>query len=410
MTGAPVSSAGFVVVGASLAGLRAVEAARRAGYTGPITLIGDEPHLPYNRPPLSKEFLSEGAEPEHHLDADGFAALGVTLRLGVAATGLDAVRRAVLLSDGGEVHYDRLLVATGSSPRRAAHLPDMPGVFMLRTLDHAAGIRRTLGEESKVIIVGAGFIGSEIASSAKKRGANVTIVEAAPVPLVRAVGEAVGEAISRLHERNGVRLLRGTQVEELFGEDRVRAVRLSSGESIAADLVIVGIGAAPATAWLAGSGVELDTRDGGVLCDAFLQSTIPGVYAAGDLAHWPNGALDLTMRAENWTNAAEQGAQAATNAVAPHLARPYEQVPYFWSDWYGHRIQFVGSALAESVSFASGGPDEDRFVALYRSGDRLIGAATLNEPRKIMKLRRVIGERGSWDSAASIVRPTAVAR
>lgn len=402
--------AGFVIVGASLAGVRAAEAAHRAGYNGPITLIGDEEHLPYDRPPLSKGFLAEGAEPDYHLSADELAALGVRMVLGLAAVGLDPARKTILLSDGAQVPYDRLLIATGASPRRLHRLPDLSGIRTLRTLEDAEAIRREITGTANVVIVGAGFIGSEIASSAKKRGATVTIVEAAPVPLVRAVGEVIGEAISRLHERNGVRLLCGTQIEEVIGGDRVNAVRLSNGETVPADLIIIGIGAAPATAWLAGSGVELHPDDRGVICDEYLESSAPGVYAAGDLAHWPNGTMDMTMRLENWTNAADQGSQAGVNAVAPEQARPYQTVPYFWSNWYGQRIQFVGSPVGDSVSYAAGGPHEDRFVALYRSGDRLIGAATLNEPRRIMKLRRFIGQRGGWDAVAELLKPTAVAR
>lgn len=392
---------GFVVVGASLAGLRAVEAARRADYRGRITLIGAEPHLPYDRPPLSKAFLTDDVEvtfyrSEERLRGD----LDVDLRLGLRARTLDPAARAVD-TDTGPVGYERLLIATGAQARTLAHLPALPGVWTLRTLDDALAVRSELKAAADVVVVGAGFIGAEIASSARAHGARVTIIEAAPVPLVRAVGEVVGRTLAEIHGRHGSRLLCDTAVGGLLGEDRVRGVRLSSGEVLPADLVVVGVGAVPATQWLVTSGIALDPRDGGVVCDEYMESSISGVYAAGDVAHWPNALFETSMRLENWTNAAAQAAQAAVNALVPEQRRPYETVPYFWSDWYDQRIQFVGTANADSVSFASGGPEEDRFVALYRRGERLVGAAALNEPRKIMKYRRLIAERGPWSDAGA---------
>ncbi|MFC7582363.1 NAD(P)/FAD-dependent oxidoreductase [Nonomuraea antimicrobica] len=399
MTGPSRGTTGFVVVGAALAGLRAVEAARAAGYAGPITLIGAETHLPYDRPPLSKAFLTTpDADPVHYRDADALRALEVDLRLGSPAVRLDPVRRTVL-AGGRETPYDRLLIATGAEPRRLAHLPRTAGVLTLRTVDDARALRTAIRPGLRLVIVGAGFIGSEIASSARALGAEAVIVDAAEIPLVRAVGEVVGQALAGLHGRHGTRLVRGTGVAALLGGDRVTGVRLGTGETLAADLVLVGVGAAPATGWLAGSGIALHPSDG-VLCDEHLATSLPGVYAAGDVARWPNRLLGETMRLENWTNAADQAAVAAVNALFPERARPYETVPYFWSDWYGRRIQFVGSPAADDVAFVSGGPDEDRFVALYRRGDRLIGAATLDEPRKIMKYRRFIAGRGAWDRAA----------
>lgn len=399
---------GLVVIGASLAGLRAVEAARRAGYGGAITLIGAEPHLPYDRPPLSKAFLTGDAEATYYLGEDVLRRdLSVDLRLGVTARALDPQARTVI-TDAGPVPYDRLLVATGAHARTLAHLPAMDGVWTLRTLDDATALRASLRGAADVVVVGAGFIGAEIASSARAGGARVTIVEAAAVPLVRAVGEVVGRVLATLHERHGTRLLCGTTVEALIGDGHVSGVRLSTGEVLRADAVVVGVGAAPATQWLTTSGIVLDPRDAGIVCDEYLESSIPGVYAAGDVAHWPNGLFEGgdTMRLENWTNAATQAAHAAENAVRPDRRRPYETVPYFWSDWYGQRVQFVGTADADDVNVVVGsGPDEDsdHLVALYRRGDRLVGAATLNEPRKIMKYRRFIAERGLWSAAETAV-------
>jgi NADPH-dependent 2,4-dienoyl-CoA reductase/sulfur reductase-like enzyme len=399
---------GLVVAGASLAGLRAVQAARRAGYDGPIVLLGAEEHLPYDRPPLSKEFLTGNSEPVYYLtETELREDLLVDLRLGQPATGLDTAARTV--SAGGmHIPYRRLIIATGARPRQLGpallgRARGLPGVRTLRTLDDAREIRQAIHPGSHLVIVGGGFIGAEIASSAGARGATVTIAEIAPVPLVRAVGEVVGRALSGLHSRNGTRLVCGVQVSEVLGTERAEGVRLSTGEVIRADLVIVGIGVVPATGWLAGSGIALSPADGAVLCDEYLRTSAPDVYAAGDVAHWPNGALDRAMRLENWTNASDQGTRAAVNALFPEQARAHETVPYFWSDWYGSRIQLVGTALADSVRFVSGGPDDEKFVALYRTGERLMGAATLNEPRKIMKFRRLIAGRGSWEAALELL-------
>ncbi|WP_158861661.1 NAD(P)/FAD-dependent oxidoreductase [Leifsonia sp. AG29] len=399
-------SGGLVIVGASLAGLRAAQAARRERFEGDIALIGDEAHLPYDRPPLSKAYLAADGQPDFYATAEELRDLGITLRLSTRVDRLDAEAREVVLSTGERVPFDTLIVATGATPRRLPGVPKLPGVVTLRTLDDALELREMLHDGVDVVIIGAGFIGSEIASSAHEKGATVTILEAAPVPLVRAVGEVVGAALSSLHDRNGVRLVRSARITEIAGVDRVREVVLADGERIPADLVVVGIGAAPATGWLASSGIELNPDDGGVVCDEYLESSIPGVYAAGDVAHWPNRLMDTTMRLENWTSAADQGARAGINAVAPEKRAAFETVPYFWSDWYGSRIQFVGSAVAESVNFASGDPERDRFIALYRTGDRLVGAAALNEQRKVMKLRRVIQLRGTVEDALSLIEET----
>lgn len=393
----------LVVVGASLAGLRAVEAARRAGFDGSITLIGAERHLPYDRPPLSKRYLMGETQAEHYRSAAAIRGeLDVDLHLATAATSLRPDTRTVVTTTGA-FSYDRLIVATGAQPRTLPDIPRLDGIVTLRTLDDADRIRQRLGPGTRVVILGGGFIGSEIASSAKHLGAAATVVEAAPVPLVRAVGPVVGRALAGLHQRHGTRLLLMTRIVEYLGADRIEGVRLSNGETMPADLVVVGIGATPATGWLRTSGIELHPVDGGIVCDAYLRSSLPGVYAAGDVAHWPNAALDVTMRLENWTNAADQAARAGMNAADPTRAMPYETVPYFWSDWYGQRIQFVGTADADAVEFASGGPDEPRFVAVYRSGDRLVGAATLDERRKIMKLRRHIAEHGSFDQVPDVL-------
>jgi len=392
----------LVVVGASLAGLRAVEAARKVGFEGAITLIGAERHLPYDRPPLSKEFLDAtkpGAEaliPFFRSD-DVFADdLRVELLLGASATGLDIGRQVVLVGDR-EVGYDALIIATGSQLRRLPGSEYLDGVHGLRTLDDSLAIRSELDAGARTVVIGAGFIGSEVASSAQKRGVDVTVVEALPTPLVRATGTVMGAAIASLHDRNGTKLLCGTGVKAVEGDGHVERVVLDDGTVIDADLVVVGIGVFPCTSWLEGSGLTIDN---GVQCDETLWTGVPGVYAAGDVANWLNPMFGVRQRMENWTAAAEQGAAAARNVLDPDNAKPYGTVPYFWSDWYGSRIQFVGVPDSEEVLLVEGDVDnDDRWTALYRQGDRLVGALTLNGQAVIMKYRRMIAQRSSWSEA-----------
>ncbi|MGW6458876.1 NAD(P)/FAD-dependent oxidoreductase, partial [Streptomyces sp. NPDC055078] len=377
----------LVVVGASLAGLRAVESARRGGFGGRIVLIGAEPHLPYDRPPLSKAFLDGDADlPPFRTEQTLRQELRVDLRLGTTATGLDPATRTVRTT-AGEVRYDALVIATGAAARRMPGAGRLRGVHTLRTLDDARAVRTALDAGARTVVIGAGFIGSEVASAAHKRGLRVTIVEALPVPLVRAVGERMGGACAALHRRHGMDLRCGSGVAALEGDGAVESVRLTDGTELPAGLVVAGIGAAPATGWLEGSGLTLDD---GVVCDENLFTGVPGVYAAGDVARWHNPVFGRPMRLEHWTSAAEQGAAAARNALGPAGPEPYGCVPYFWSDWYDTRIQFVGAVAADEVRVAGGDPADGRFVALYRDGDRLAGALTMNGQTEIMKYRRLI--------------------
>jgi NADPH-dependent 2,4-dienoyl-CoA reductase/sulfur reductase-like enzyme len=392
----------LVVVGASLAGLRAVEAARKAGFDGAITLIGSERHLPYDRPPLSKEFLDASAPGTEasipfFRSNDVFAdELKVELLLGAPATALDVFHKVVLIGER-EVAYDALVIATGSQLRTLPNSDHLDGVHGLRTLDDSLSIRAALDAGARTVVIGAGFIGSEVASSAQKRGVDVTVVEALSTPLVRATGTAMGAAIASLHERNGTTLLCGAGVRAVEGDSRVKRVVLDDGTVLEADLVVVGIGVSPCTSWLEDSGLALEN---GVLCDETLWTGVPGIYAAGDVANWLNPMFGVRQRMENWTAAAEQGAAAARNALDPENAKPYGTVPYFWSDWYRSRIQFVGIPDAGEVLVVDGDVDsEDRWTALYRQGDRLVGALTVNGQTVIMKYRRMIGQKCSWTDA-----------
>ncbi|MDP9861148.1 MULTISPECIES: NAD(P)/FAD-dependent oxidoreductase [Streptosporangium] len=382
----------LVVAGASLAGLRAVEAARRSGFDGSITLIGAEPHLPYDRPPLSKEFLGGAGLPPFRSEDVLRDGLGTELALGTAATALDTAARTVRAGDR-EYGYDALVIATGATARTLPGTEGLDGVHTLRTRDDAIAVRRALDAGARTVVVGAGFIGSEVASAARERGLEVTIVEALPTPLARAVGETMGTACAVLHTRNGTDLRCGAGVAAVEGERRVERVRLTDGTVLPADLVVAGIGAVPAVDWLAGSGLSLDN---GVVCDETLCTGAPGVYAAGDVARWRNPAFDRHMRLEHWTSAAEQGAVAARNALDPGNAKPYSTVPYFWSDWYGSRIQFVGVPATDEIRVIDGDPGGNHFVALYREGGRLAGTLTMNGQAQIMKYRGLIMRGASW--------------
>ncbi|WP_280231126.1 NAD(P)/FAD-dependent oxidoreductase [Nocardia cyriacigeorgica] len=390
----------LVVVGASLAGLRAVEAARKSGYAGALTLIGAEEHLPYDRPPLSKAYLDTDLSPDVTLRDERYLReeLEVDLLLGARAESLDTAAHQVV-AGGRAIEYDSLVIATGSAPRMIPGVEGIDGIHALRTIDDARAVRAAWDGGARTLVVGAGFIGSEIASGARKRGLPVTIVEGAHVPLARAVGVQMGAALAGLHHRAGTDLRCGVTVErfETDEHNHIHRVHLSDGTVIDADLVVVGIGAVPATDWLTGSGLDLHN---GVRCDATLAAVgAKSVYAAGDVARWENTLFDEVMRVEHWSAAAEQGAVAARHALAPDTAKPFETVPYFWSDWYEHRIQFAGVADADEISVVSGSPDGNAFTALYRRGDRVGAVLTLNGQAVVMKYRALIARGASWDEA-----------
>lgn len=390
----------LVIVGASLAGLRAVEAARRAGFTGSITLIGAERSAPYDRPPLSKALLC-GENPAQvspfHTEEHLRSAFGVELRLGAAATGLDLERRQVLVGPD-RVDYDGLIIATGATATTWPMGAGVSGVHSLRTSDDALSIRAALDAGARVAVIGAGFIGSEVASAARARDLPVTVIETAPQPLTRSVGPTVAEVLTALHRAAGVDLRVGTEVTEVHrNASGVTGLSLSDGVDVPADLVVLGIGARPATGWLRDCGLALHA-DGGVLVDATLATTAPGVYAAGDVAHAPLSVFDDdVLRLQHWTSAAEQGAAAARHLLDPGSAQPLRTVPYFWSDWHGHRLQFVGVPSADEVRVIR--PEPERFLALYRRRNRVVGAFTINGQREIMRYRRHIVGHAPFEDA-----------
>ena len=385
-----------MIVGASLAGVRAAETLRTEGFDGRIMMVGSERHMPYDRPPLSKKFLAGEWEADRiRLRApDALASIDAEWILGNPAVRLDARSRRVELDDGRRVDFDGLVIATGGVARRLPGQPVLDGVHVLRTLDDASTLRDDLVEGAKVVVIGAGFIGLEVAATAVQRGATVTVLEGLEAPLVRGLGTTMGNAVGEAHRRRGVSIRCGVSVTSLIGNGRITGVALGDGEIIPADVVLVGIGVAPATEWLSGSGLEI--RDG-VVCDQFLNVGVPGVFAAGDVTRWPNGLfidVEPTMRVEHWTNAAEQGAHAAKNLVAwlgGGEPSPYAAVPFFWSDQFDMRLQFLGRSVpGATVDVVAGSPDEGRWCAIYSMNDRLIGVLGVSMPKLVMPIRSLL--------------------
>lgn len=390
-----------VIVGASLGGLRTASALRRFGFAGRITLVGDEPHPPYDRPPLSKEVLTGEKQPEDTFfrTPDFFEEQGMELRLGSRAVALDGDQRNITLAGGERLAYDAAVIATGARPRMLPGIEGIPRVHTMRTLDDSTAIRSDLDHARHLVVVGAGFIGSEVAASARSRGIDVTILEAADQPLVMAVGAEVGRRCASLHGLYGAELRCGAGVTGIAESVEGLAVHLSDGTSVRCDLVVVGIGVIPNIEWLDGSGVELDRA---VVCDEYMQTTLPGVYALGDLASWFNPRFGVRMRVEHWTNTVEQSAVVARNIINTFNGDPpaaYAGIPYFWSDQYGHRLQLVGRASGEEVVFVHDDADRPSLMALYRNGDRLGGAFAIDMMGPLMSMRRMLMREASFDEA-----------
>ncbi|MGH9117158.1 MAG: NAD(P)/FAD-dependent oxidoreductase [Acidimicrobiales bacterium] len=392
----------MVVAGASLAGLRAAETLRREGFTDRVVAVGAEPHLPYDRPPLSKQVLAGKWTPDDINLLGPNVEVDVEWRLGTRIDGLDLDGRAVRLESGELLGFDGLVIATGCRVRTLPVPPGVGGVHTLRTLDDCLALKADLDAgPRRLVVVGAGFIGSEVAATARGRGVDVTLVEALPVPLARALGEDMGRAMAEIHRDHGVDVRLGVGVDGLDVDrhGRVGRVRLSDGSSIGADVVVIGIGVRPNTEWLEGSGLRLDD---GVVCDETCLAA-PGVVAAGDVARWPNPTFGEVMRIEHWENAQAQGEHAARRLLAEldgAPGEPYAPVPWFWSDQYDRKIQLAGRAGPDDiVQVVDGSVEDGQFVALYGRAGRLVGALGMNRPRPVMEYRRMILDGVAWDDA-----------
>jgi len=408
-----------IVVGASLAGWRATEALRAEGFAGTISLVGEERHLPYDRPPLSKQVLAGTWPPEKAVLADKkrSSELQVHEVLGRRAVALDVEGRTVKLDDGAVLSADGIVLATGAAPRRlpgTESLGPADGLFVLRTIDDSLALRAALTavEGTRVVVVGAGFIGSEVASTCAGLGCQVTVLEIMDVPLANVLGPAVGAHCGSLHVANGVSLRTGVGLERIerggggsgsssgsgSGSGRL-SVHLRDGEVFNADVVVVGIGVSPSTGWLDGSGLAIDN---GVVCDDRL-FVAEGIVAAGDMARWlwRHDGIEELIRIEHWEVAANAGAAAARSLLAGRDDAPsFTPVPYFWSDQYGIRIQVLGNPGGDDeMVITEGSFEEGKFLAVYGRAGRLRAVMAIGKPRQLMGFRPLLQNGASFDEA-----------
>lgn len=393
----------IVVAGGSLAGHSAVTELVGLVPEAEIVWVTGEQHRTYSKPALSKEFMQSRNELSEIMLPD----IGGDLRglriVRRSCASLDTAGKTVTLDDGSEIAFDQLLIATGAQARMPGMLRGVGGVFPLRTLDDAVAIRASLAGRPRVLVVGGGLIGCELAASMRTLGLEVRLVERLDTLLDRPFGGAFGSYFLDLHRANGVDLVMGAMVERLSLQDgRVAAVELADGTAIEAQLVVVGAGSEPCTQWLEGSGIAVAD---GVVCDSYLATSAPGIFAAGDVACWTNPVYDLRMRVEHWTNASAQGRAAARNLAASatgrqELRKPFADVPYFWSDQYGQKIQMVGWHQGHDRIELDRSVDVPGPLARFYRGGRLIAAAGVNAPRAIMRLRRQIEEEARAQEAA----------
>lgn len=377
-----------VVVGAGLGGLRTVEFLRAEGFSGRISLVGDEPHEPYDRPPLSKQILA-GQWPEERaaLHRGALADLDVTVRLGTAAVGVE--RGSVELDDSTLLRYDSLVVATGVRPRRLPGQPDHPELHVLRTLEECRALRDSISRARSLLVIGAGFIGAEVAATARTAGLEVTMLEALPAPFARVLGERMGQLCAQLQTDNGVTVRCGTRLERFLDSDSGIAARLADGSTVRADCGVVGVGTVLDTGWLAGLGVP---TEGGLRCDITgLVEGTGNVYAVGDIAAWRHPTVGDQPRIEHWTSATEQAAVVAQRIAGRPVARLADAVPYFWSDQYGLTLQLIGRCeLATSVEVLHDPGVIKGTVAGYFADGALVAVLAFHAPRLLNRYRTLV--------------------
>ena len=398
-----------VIVGASLAGLNAAETLRSEGYAGRITMIGDEPEHPYDRPPLSKQILTGEWDADRLplRSPDELADLNLDLCRGRRAIGLDPGGRVLRLDEDESLDFDGLIIATGARPIPLPFGAGLDGVYTLRDRSDALRIRSDLETSQRVAVIGAGFIGAEVASSARARGLDVTMIEALSAPMLAPLGEELAEWANALHHESGVQMRVDARVADLAGDGRVEAVVLEDGSRIDADTVIVGIGVRPNVEWLADSGLTIGD---GVICDQYCRAATM-IYAAGDVARWPNGLFahfryaspQRTMRIEHWTNAVEQGMAAARNLILESRGEPLEAfapVPYFWSDQHGLSIMASGiTSPRDEFRLVHGSLDANRFAAIYGLRGYLTGVVAVGWPRMLRRYQAMIRDQVTWEEA-----------
>jgi 3-phenylpropionate/trans-cinnamate dioxygenase ferredoxin reductase subunit len=377
-----------VIVGANLAGGRAAFALRAEGFAGRIVLIGADPHPPYERPPLSKEFLRGGVAIEKLYIAalPAYEDRRIDLLLDTRVTRVDTAAGLVELGEGARINYDKLLLATGATPRRLTVAgSDLEGIYELRTVADAERIRDELEPERRLVVIGAGFIGAEIAASARMKGLEVSVIEALPVPLLRALGEEMGGIYADIHRDNGVRLHTNEAIERFEGDTRVERVVTSTGRTIACDVVVVGVGVTPSVELAEEAGIAVDN---GIVVNEYCETSAPNVYACGDVANFYHPLFGQRLRVEHWSNAQNQGVAAAKSMLG--VREPYADIPWFWSDQYDINMQYVGHATAWDEVVLRGDVKARSFTAFYVQDGYLRAALALNRHRDIRPAREMI--------------------
>jgi phthalate 3,4-dioxygenase ferredoxin reductase subunit len=396
---------GVVIVGSSVAGVRAARALRTEGYQDRVTLVGEETELPYDRPPLSKQVLT-GAWPAERaslLTAQAAADAAIELRLGTPAQALDPQAHLVRLATGESLPYDDLVIATGASARPSPWQPPS-GVYLLRTLADCLALRKRFAAGGTVVMIGAGFIGAEAAAAARSAGCDVTLVDPVPVPMARAAGPVVGALLADVHRRHGVRTRLGVGVQAVSGQAGDLTVTLTDGSELRAETVTVGIGAIPNDHWLHHSGLLVDD---GVVCDAYLAAVgAEHVFAAGDVARWPHPEPAVLVRSEHWTSAADQARCVARNIARPEAREPFHPSDYVWSDQYDWKVQLAGHRARAVAEWTIGTPEAERPQVTVLHADatgRLCAAVCLNWPKAFVQCRRLLDERAPAAQARDLL-------